>query len=686
MSRSPLLINALKVDEPKRGRWARIALRASTACDATILYATMHDERTEPLSGHFYLRGSAIARLRYETYQVVLFIPDEAVEVRLFALGPQADAMRLGRLTFHSLSRAQASAHLILTSPRQALRRWRQGDWFRSSTARGRIRQFLGVLAFEAQIPRYNYATWLTLFDHWSAEDFSSQSTAPTIAYLVFSDEQASEALEATLQSLEAQWSGPAYAVVAPTTDCTLRHFVEEMTADYIGILQAGEVLPPHATRLAAEQLDYLDYPELAIVDEDKISADGVRHTPMFKPEPNHTMMLSGMLSRGLWLVQRSMLLREAPVSTKWAEVVRLTVWLARQRTGVRFFGRRIPFILTHRRSDTEAAPSTLLAELIEQHLQGGGPRIAPVATWPLTFQMREPRSEERITVIIPSTLRQPHSLSCIRAVLDGTDYPLFDIHVAVMQPRPLDAQQRANSKALERYPNVTVALLEAPHFNFSAANNRVAACTFGEYILLLNDDVVPIRRDWLRWLACFLQDPQTGIVGARLLYPDNRVQHGGVIMGLSGLCDHAHRYLPAAEPGYMFRAIIAQELSAVTAACMLVRRQVYMELGGLDERYPSAFNDVDFALRVGKAGYSVVYAPQAELHHHELQTYGSHYAGERQLYEAEEVQRMQKTWAERCAADPFHNPNFSLTYRSEWNLAFPPRISIDRKWHRSGT
>ena len=686
MSRNPLLINALKVDEPTRGRWARIAFRISTECDPTILYVTLHDEWAKSLAGHFYLRSSATARSRCGTYWLILFIPDKAAEVRLFALGPKADVMRHGHLTVRSLSRAQASAHLILNSPRQTLRSWKRRDWFRPGMARGRIRQFLGALASEAHIPRYDYATWLTLFDRWSPEDFSRQSAAPSIAYLVFSRKETSEALEATLQSLEAQWTSPAYAVVAPTTDCTLSHLVEELAADYIGILQAGEVLPPHATRLAAEQLDHLDYPELAIVDEDEVSADGVRQAPTFKPEPNHIMMLSGVLSRGLWLVRRSTLLREASGTTEWAEVVRLAVWLARQRTGARSFSRRIPFILTHRRPDTEAVPYTLLAELVDRHLQRGGPRIAPIATWPLTFRMREFRLEERITIIIPSTLRQPHSLSCIRAVLDTTDYPLFDIHVAVMQPRPLDSQQRANAEALKRYPNVTVALLDAPHFNFSEANNRVAARTVGEHILLLNDDVVPIRRDWLRWLASFLLDPQIGIVGARLLYPDQRVQHGGVIMGLSGLCDHAHRYLPTAEPGYMFRAIIAQELSAVTAACMLVRRRVYTQVGGLDELYPSAFNDVDFALRVGKAGYSVVYAPQAELHHHELQTYGSHYAGERQLYEAEEVQRMQREWAEFCEADPFHNPNLSLTYCSEWEMAFPPRISIDRKWHRRGT
>lgn len=683
MSRRPLLIQAIKVDAAARGRWARLALRGATPSRASMLYATLHDERGAPLNGHLYLRSASL--LQPGTPLLTFFVPETATELRLFSMGPQAEAMRQGRLSFRTMSRAWASAHLLLASPQRTLRCLMQSVPVRSGVARGRVRQILATLAFEAQNPQQDYTTWLALFDHWSAEDFPPQLARTPIAYLVLSRERTSEPLAATLQSLYAQWGSPGFTVLVAGSGRTPHQAAEELSADYVGILQAGEILPPHATYLAAEQLAYLGNPEIAIVDEDEVSLEGVRHAPRFKPEPNQMMILSGELSRGLWLVQRLVLLRYAPRATEWAEALRLAIWFARRRTGSPACGKRIPFLLTHRRPDTESAPPAVLAALVEQQLQGGGPRITPVPTRPLSFRMRDHAVEDRITIIVPSTLRQQHSLSCIRAILEGTDYPRYDLHVAVMQPGSMDAGQRANTKVLEQYPDVSVTLIEAPSFNFSEVNNQIAARTAGEHILLLNDDVSPIRRDWLRWMAAFLRDPQVGIVGARLLYPNQRVQHGGVIMGLSGLCDHAHRYLPASESGYMSRAVIVQELSAVTAACMLVRRRLFEQVGGLDESYPSAFNDVDFALRVGRTGHSVVYAPQAELHHHELQTYGSHYAGERQRYETEEVRRMQREWAGVCAVDPFHNPNLSLAGGMEWQLAFPPRITIDRTWQAGG-
>ena len=281
------------------------------------------------------------------------------------------------------------------------------------------------------------------------------------------------------------------------------------------------------------------------------------------------------------------------------------------------------------------------------------------------------------VTVVIPSTLRRPHALRCITAVLRGTAHPRFRVHVAVSQAEPLDETQREAARRIEAHSNAEVTWLRAERFNFSWVNNRVIERTDGENVLLLNDDVSPTAPDWLDWMAAYLADPAVGVVGARLLYPGGAVQHGGVIMGLAGLCDHAHRHLPGNQPGYAWRAVLPQELSAVTAACMLVRRRLLREVGGLDEAYPSAFNDVDLALRVREAGYAVIYAPQAELIHHELQTYGSHYAGDRQPFFTMEGERMRARWADVCAADPFHNPNLGLEPGREWHLAFPPRVDL---------
>lgn len=579
-------------------------------------------------------------------------------------------------MRIQAIGRVRASACLLLRAKRPALSQFLQSAFTGPASLPRHLRQLLATTARDVQPARWDYGTWLKFFDTWPEGGNSPDIARASIAYLVFARDASSAALAATLRSLAVQAGNPAYAVLDPAAGMAPHDAIDKLHADYIGILQAGEVLPHHATRTAACQLEQLGRPEIAVTDDDHIALDGARENPQLKPTPNHALMLSGTLSRGLWLVKRSTLLEHGSAAD-WAEELRLSVWLARRRAGDDPFSRRIPYILSHRRPDAEVAPPDVLAAVVERHLDGQGPAILPIATSPLTFRIKDGGGNGSVTAIIPSTLRKPESLRCIQEILTGTDHPNFDVRVVVMQPDPLDEIQAAAAEVLQRFPNVTVSWLEAPAFNFSKANNDIAASLASEHILLLNDDVAPIRPDWLRWMAAFLHDPRVGIVGARLLYPDDTIQHGGVIMGLSGPCDHAHRYLPAREAGYMGRAVLAQELSAVTAACMLVRRSLYERLGGLDENYPSAFNDVDFALRAGEAGHEILYVPQAELHHYESQTYGSHYAGEREAFFEEEVLRMRTRWADVCAADPFHNPNLALVSGSEWQLAFPPRTDI---------
>jgi GT2 family glycosyltransferase len=672
VSRWPKLLWKAGIDGRARGSWNRVSFQASGLEPQTMLYVTAFDAQGQAVTKDLFLNALASSRRGHE---LLCFLPAATSELRLHAIGSAVGTAGAEPPVVQPIGRGPASLRLLMHTPPQALAGLLRQGPLRPGTMLHNLRQLLATSNQDRHTPPQNYASWLSMFDNWAPEDFAPGPDWPSIGILVFARASTSDALAATLSSLEAQWAELRHAVVDPGAGVPLEQAIASLDAEYIGILQAGEVLPPHAGLTAAEQIGQLGRPEIVIADEDEIAADGTRHSPKFKPVPSQVSMLAGTLARGLWLVRRDTLLRHAPAGAAWAEALRMSLWLARHRADARLFSGRIPFLLSHRRFDAEAAPPAVLASVVQDHLRRGGPAIAPVATWPLTFNIHETgRPDPRITVIVPSTLRQPHSLACIQAIMDGTDYAAFDLHVVVMQPGPLDEVQRAARDSLGRHPNLTVATLQADRFNFSAANNHVAARTAGDHILLLNDDVSPIKRDWLRWMAAFMEDPQTGMVGARLLYPDGRVQHGGVIMGLSGLCDHAHRFLPGTDAGYMSRAIVAQELSAVTAACMLVRRSAFERAGGLDESYPSAFNDVDFALRIGEQGHSVVYAPQAELYHHELQTYGSHYSGERSAFQAEEAQRMRERWAGVCAADPFHSPNLGLVSGNEWKLAFPPR------------
>jgi len=655
------------------GAWHHVEVAAARPGAGAILYVELRDRSGAVMGDPLYLTEQAPRLRGRDGWDVLCFIPPEAAELQLRAIGREAGTLRAEPATLRPVGRARAALELALRAPRGSLATLlRQPGGLRPEGLARRFRARLVVANRDLHTVPQDYDLWCRMFDSWTAEALPPASE-DEIGYLVLAQAPGTPALEATVASLAAQFGGaPRSAVLLPGAA------LPALGTRYTGLLQAGEVLPPQATRLAALRLAAAGHPGIVIADEDALDASGRCHSPLFKPTPGPVAMLNGTLARGLWLVESGLVQRHAPATTDgWAEALRLGLFLACHRAEPDGASLRLPFILAHRRADAEAAPPTLLAAVAERYLAQGGPAIAPLADhWPLRFRLRTGGPAGKVTAIVPSTLRPAHARRCIEAVLRDTDYPTLELRLAVMQAGPLDPAQEAVADAITRDPRARLSLLPVPRFNFSTVNNHVAAETEGEFVLLLNDDVSPIRPDWLRWMVAYMADPQVAMVGARLLYPSGAVQHGGVIMGMTGLCDHAHRNLPRAEPGYLHRAVTAQELSVVTAACMLVRRSVYEKVGGLDPAYPSAFNDVDFSLRVREAGHSVVYAAQAELFHHESQTYGDHYAGDRQGFHEEEVARMRRRWPEVIAADPFHNPNLSLTNGHEWDFAFPPRVA----------
>jgi O-antigen biosynthesis protein len=656
-----------------RGAWNRIVFHVAGTTEATLLVLVMRNEQGVAPDSHFYLPPGLVDG----EWEVFTVLPSSAGPIRLIVTGSGADKVQVTEPRFIPVNRLMASARLLASTPPGAvLAAARRGFPHPAALLRS-LRATLAETARTAYQPPKDYRDWIRLFDSWSAADFLPESPRASIGYVVFAEGAAPAALTASLTSIDAQPQAPARLILSRDTSTDgLAAWLNTQSIDYVGLLEAGEVLPSHAGWLAGEKLLSLGCPEIAVTDEDELREDGERQAPRFMPMPSHVAMLSGLPARGFWLVARRTLQQHLPAPTPWAEAFRLDLWLRRYQASPNAFSARIPFILCHRRADTPAAPADVLASIVEGHLEQTKAALTCASGRPLKFSLRQVRAPESVTILIPSTLRQQRSLSCIGAVLSDTDYPSVEVRVVVMQREPLDAAQRAAANRLAADSRVTVQFLQASAFNFSTASNHAASGTQSEHLLLLNDDVRPIKPDWLRWMTAFMADPQVGVVGARLLYPDDRVQHGGVILGLAGLCDHAHRFLPREERGYMSRAVIAQEMSAVTGACMLVRRALFEHLGGLDESYPSAFNDVDLALRVREAGHSIVYAAQAELYHHELQTYGDHYDGERKASQNAEVARMRRRWAHVIAADPFHNPNLSLVPRMEWNLAFPPQLS----------
>jgi GT2 family glycosyltransferase len=227
--------------------------------------------------------------------------------------------------------------------------------------------------------------------------------------------------------------------------------------------------------------------------------------------------------------------------------------------------------------------------------------------------------------------------------------------------------------KQLEFHQHISVIHYNKP-FNFSAINNEAVKQARGELVCLLNNDTEVINKNWLSEMVSTALQPGIGAVGARLWYPNDTLQHGGIIIGLGGVAGHGHKGIAKSDNGYLSRATLKQSFSAVTAACLVIQKQIYQDVNGLDERLPIAFNDVDFCLRVKNAGFQNVWAPQAELYHHESVTRGYEDTPTKQQRFRIEIEYMKKRWANALKNDPAYSPNLTLD-REDFSIAMTPRV-----------
>ncbi|MGH8600837.1 MAG: glycosyltransferase family 2 protein [Burkholderiales bacterium] len=279
------------------------------------------------------------------------------------------------------------------------------------------------------------------------------------------------------------------------------------------------------------------------------------------------------------------------------------------------------------------------------------------------------PQPVPRISLLIPTRNRVDLLRRCVESILAKTTYPDFEL--LVIDNQSDDGAAMDYLRRLATHERVRVLRYDKP-FNYSAINNWAARECTGELLGLVNNDIEVISPDWLEEMAGFAVRPDTGVVGAMLYYPDDTIQHAGMLLGIHGVAGHAYAGMPRGYRGYMARALVAQEVSAVTGACLLVRREVYAAVGGLDERLPVEFNDVDFCLRVRQRGYRNVWTPFAELYHHESASRAIDDAAAKQARSAG-IACMLERWGEALREDPAYNPNLSLQSLN-FELAFPPR------------
>jgi GT2 family glycosyltransferase len=650
------------------GRWCVVWARTGRAKVVTVRIRSATAVPGEPIRS--YLRVLRFAGVGW----VVLHIPPDARELDICCYG--ADALpALVAVHASSVGRAMAAVLLLAGNPAAAARALR-GD---PRSLPARLRAAANALAVQPKPPA-SYGDWIAFFDRWDRGrckrvlDSADPAQAPRVVAVVFHDAGTpAAALAASLASVgnatvavEALACGPGHG--------SLPALLDGIGADYIGLLQAGEVVPPHGFALAAHFIAALGRPAAVLADEDLLAADGTRHAPLFKPQPSRSLMVSGLLSRGLWLIRRDVLAAHCPAAAAWAETARLEVWLRLHESGLAHDTWRIPHILTHRRCDTQAAPPAAIANTAAGHFAPCGlPIRIDAARFPIDASLL-PFGNGRVCIIIPSACRKEHVLRCIPAIVANNSHGNFEVIVVVSQPQQPDEDQLRTLREVTRDGRVRTVHHAAAGFNYAAANNHAAAQTTAELLCLVNDDVQPVAPDWLAILAANLGDPEVAAVGAKLLYPDRTVQHGGMIMGLAGLCGHAFRHLAQGDGGYGGRALLDQEMSAVTGACLLVRHDVYDAVGGLDETFASAFSDVDLCLKIRALGRRIVWSAHAELFHLETQTFGRYYAPDQAPRALADAALFWQRWRTACEDDPYYNPNLSLVADSVWTPAFPPR------------
>jgi GT2 family glycosyltransferase len=315
--------------------------------------------------------------------------------------------------------------------------------------------------------------------------------------------------------------------------------------------------------------------------------------------------------------------------------------------------------------SDEKNYAAVAARKAIQEHLQrtgrGGTVTAAPEA--PALNRVRYPLPIELplVSIIIPTRDRADILGVCLESVLQKTSYPHFEIIVVDNGSVEAKTQQ-----LLDRQPKDKVRVVrdDAP-FNYSRLNNLAVQAAKGEVVCLMNNDIEVLTPDWLEEMLSFALQPDIGCVGARLWYPGNGgLQHGGVILGIGGIAGHSHKYLPRRHSGYLGRAVLHQSFSAVTAACLLVRREIWEKVQGLDESFAVAFNDVDFCLRVRETGYRNVWTPYAEMIHHESVSRGPEDNPEKVARFQGEIKRMHERWGDALSSDPAYSVN--LTYVHE--------------------
>ncbi|MGC8979624.1 glycosyltransferase family 2 protein [Caldisericum sp.] len=460
---------------------------------------------------------------------------------------------------------------------------------------------------------------------------------------------------------------------------------LEIATGEFIVLVDHDDEIPPHALYMVALEINRNPDANIIYSDEDKIDENGNRFDPYFKPDFNYLLFL-GQNMIGHLGVYRTSLVKDLGGFRKgfegaqdWDLALRI-VEIVPEHTV-----RHIPFILYHRRvlerstaSGIQTKPYVREAQykVVSEHLKRRDIEADLIdvnkAFWRVKFLLKN--HSKKVSIIIPTKNKVELLYRCIESIFEKTSYKNFEI--IVVDNRSDDHKTLEYLNKISKHPQIKVLRYNFP-FNYSKINNYAVKFATGELLLFLNNDTEVINNDWLEELVSHAIRKEVGAVGTMLYYPNDTIQHAGVILGIGGVSGHAYRHFPKGHPGQFGRAWLPQYLSAVTGACLMTRKEIFQEIGGFDKKLEVGYNDIDLCLRIREKGYKIVWTPYAELYHYEGATRGIETIANPRV--KREVWTMIERWGKMLYFDPAYNPNLTLD-RLDFSLAFPPRVK--KPWH----